>query len=117
MDVSMINAWRIHQAVSQNGHKMSRLTFMESVLLSLVGGRTVSDEAVAGPAPTRARVDPKSPPVSHTVGQHWPISGSKDRCVECYASGRTTKRSRILCERCGVHLHLDCFKQWHTKEA
>ena len=59
MDVSMINAWRIHQAVAGEAC-MNRLTFMESVMVGLIGGQGATHEA-AEPAPKRVQVDPKSP--------------------------------------------------------
>ena len=102
----MINAWII---AKETGVKMSRLDFMENVISSLI-----DDPA---PAAKRARVKKDEPPVSRTVGQHWPVSGTKGRCVECYSAGHNTKKSHILCEQCGVHLHIDCFKQWHQKEV
>ena len=107
----MINAWII---AKETGVIMSWLNFMENVIISLIGKHTADDPA---PAAKSVRVKKDEPPVSRTVGQHWAVLGMKGRCVECYSSSHDTKKSRILCKQCGMHLHTDCFKQWHKKRS
>lgn len=104
MDVSLVNSFLVANDV---GLQMSRKQFIEQNALSLVGGHAAKD-----PAPTakRAQIDPKNPPLSRVVGQPWPVSASKGRCMECYAPGRMTKK-------CGVHVHVDCYKKWYQKKV
>ena len=111
MDVAMCNAFIVHGRLS--GQAMSHLAFVEQVCQGLIGGYTDALQPV--PVAKRVRVNPASPPATRTVGSHWPCESTKGRCVECYAQGRTTKYSRMSCERCGVHLHPECFKVWHLK--
>ena len=111
MAVSMMNAWII---AKETGVKMSRLGFMENVIISLIGGHIADDPA---PAAKGVTVKKDEPPGSRTVGQHWPVSGTKVRCVECYSAGHDSKKSHVLCEQCSVLLHIDCFKQLHKKKC
>ena len=94
--------------------KMSRLGFMENVIISLIGGHIADDPA---PAAKRVTVKKDELPESRTVGQHWPVLGMKVCCVECYSAGHDTKKSHVLCEQCSVHLHIGSFKQLHKKKC
>lgn len=107
----MVNVWIISKGEGQN---LSCVDLMESVMVFLIGGHAEDDPA--SPA-KRVRGKPDELPVARTVVEHWPMHGSKGPCVEFYAASHTTKKSRMVCEQCGVHLHLKRFKQWHKKQV
>lgn len=71
------------------GVHMSRLDFMESVTVVLICRHTVDNPA---PAAKRVRVTKDHPHVARTVGQHWPVAGSKGRCVEYYAAEHPSRK-------------------------
>jgi len=53
----------------------------------------------------------------HDGVDHWPVNvdGQKN-CFYCLELKKYNK-TNIMCEKCNVYLHLNCFKLYHVKEA
>jgi hypothetical protein len=60
-----------------------------------------------------------STPLSTTADGHWPeLTNVARKCMACPKGKDKGRRSKYVCEACGVHLCVDrCFKKYHVEQG
>ena len=107
LDAACQNAWQIHK-VCGNG-KLSYCDFRRSVVQGYLG--TYKSPAIKSPycgSRAEKRVH-QSVRTDNDVDGHTQEPCKQTRCAECH------QRTRLMCKKCKVPLHIHCFYVFHSK--
>lgn len=108
IDICIINSFTLWRLDTRT--ETSQLDFRRALLQQI--------PAAYPPPSTPVHLVP-SPPLITTADGHWPrLARQPRKCVRCPRGKGEGRRSKYVCEACGVHLCVDpCFKLYHVSQV
>lgn len=101
IDMAIANAWQLHR---QSGGKFNQLNFRRMIAIGILK-KGQKSRAAKRKASVFEEVEAR-----YDRYDHWiETQETRLRCRLCH------KQASRKCTKCNVTLHLECFKQWHTK--
>lgn len=106
LDSTVANCWKLYRKV--NSSNMSQLDFKSYIAVRLLKSDDASSKkSTVGrpskePIPSEVRLDR----VGHVIMKH--PDKARRRCKQCKS------HTIYLCAKCQIHLHTDCFVNYHT---
>lgn len=101
LDSAIVNAWKIYNYVNEK--KMSQVDFKSYIALRLLKSEAKKAKSDILTVPNEIRTDQSG----HLIIQHE--LKTRRRCKVCHS------QTIYMCKRCNVHIHTNCFQQYHTK--
>lgn len=101
IDSVIVNAWRLYNRV--NTKTIGQLEFKSYIALRLMKMHNNRAKPSSSRVPSELRLDN----IGHVITKA--DNKARRRCKICH------NHTIFLCKRCNVHLHTDCFEQYHTK--
>jgi hypothetical protein len=110
LDLFVLNAFLVHKSF---GGEVSQKQFRTKLIRELVQNVDMTTTRVQ-----RGRSSSSAPQLSCLEAQkfnHWPVKGTKKRCVVC-SLRKKWSTSSYLCLGCVIALRVSpCFEEYHTK--